>query len=290
MPLIGNIQINNTANLIGPWVRLCACLWAPPKFGKTKWAAALDKVTRRWYNKKTLVIAVEAADGGGTMSIREEGVDYVEPASWSDFTGIVAALQGDTTYGGVVLDNASDLVKRYIQPEAIKLPYEKGTPPASRLKGVPAQGDYQTMGEMLRTELNKLVNMTKKAVPEDRRKHLIVTALQYEKMTRNGAETISIGPALPGQMADTASEMFQTILTIEVDRRVEVDPQDKTKTKGVSHRIIVSEADGKKILGDRMNIFPKRGEFDLVKVWEQYWLPACGMRVDEAKVTTQETA
>jgi len=278
MTSIGNIPIRNTADLIGPWTRLCACMWAPPKFGKTNWAARLDKVTRRWYNKKTLVIAVEAADGGGTMSVRDQGVDYVEPASWSDFQGIVSALQSDTTYGGVVVDNASDLVKRFIQPTALAMPYDKGVAPPNRAKGVPAQGDYQTMGEMLRTELNKLVNMTKRNVSDDKRKHLIVTALMYEKVTRNGQETISIGPALPGQMADTASAMFQSMLTIEVEPKVVVDPNDKTKTTRVNTRVVVSETDGKKILGDRMNIFPKRGEFDLEKIWEDYWLPACNMK------------
>src|SRR2546428_8259975 len=252
MATIGALEIKNTANLIGPWTRLCACMWAQPKFGKTVWAAGLDKVTRKWYNGKTLFIAVEAADGGGTMSIRAGGVDYVEPRSWSDFQGIVAALQSDTNYAGVVLDNASDLVKRFIQTEAIKLPYEKGAPPASRLKGVPAQGDYQTMGEMLRTELNKLVNLTKKDTPEKVRKHLIVTALQYEKSTRDGKETISVGPALPGQMADTAAAMFQTMLTIEVEPIVVADPRNPKATIRQHKRLVVSAADGTQSLGARL--------------------------------------
>lgn len=271
---IGNLEIRNTAELLGPWTRLCACMWAQPKFGKTFWASGLDKVTRRWYNGKTLFIAVEAADGGGTMSIRGAGIDYVEPTSFSEFQGIVSALQSDSTYSGVVLDNASDLVKRYIQPEALKLPYEKGAPPASRMKGVPAQGDYQTMGEMLRTELNKLVNLTKQSTPEKQRKHLIVTALQYEKTNRKGDETISIGPALPGQMADTASAMFQTMLTIEVEPRVVVNPNNAKETIRQYERVVVSQADGKKILGDRLALFPARGTFDLEKFWAEVWLPA----------------
>lgn len=279
---LGNSEIRNTADIIGPWLRLCAMMWAMPKMGKTYWASELDKVTQRWYNKKTLFIAVEAADGGGTASIAKAGIDYVEPKSLSDFQGIVSALQTDTTYGGVVLDNASDLVKRYIQPEALKLPYEKGAAPASRLKGVPAQGDYQTMGEMLRGELNKLVNLTKKDTPENVRKHLIVTALQYEKTNREGNTTISIGPALPGQMADTASAMFQTMLTLEIEAKVVPNPANPKENIRIYPRVVVAEADGKKILGDRLGIFPQRGPFSLMEVWERFWLPATeGKKVEE---------
>lgn len=281
---IGNSEVRNTSDLIGPWLRLCAMMWAQPKFGKTKWAAQLDKVTKRWYNKPTLIIAVEAADGGGTATVAKENVDYVEPKSLSDFQGIVSALQTDTTYGGVVLDNASDLVKRYIQPEALKLIYEKGSAPASRLKGVPAQGDYQTMGEMLRTELNKLVNLTKKDTPESIRKHLIVTALQYERTNREGNVTISIGPALPGQMADTASAMFQTMLTLEIEAKVIPSPTNAKETIRIYPRVVVAEADGKKILGDRLGIFPARGPFDLMEVWRDFWIPATeGKKVEEVK-------
>jgi hypothetical protein len=280
---IGNSEIRSTGEIISPALRLCAMMWSQPKFGKTKWAAGLDKVTKRWYNKPTLIIAVEAADGGGTATIAQENVDYVEPRSLSDFQGIVSALQTDTTYGGIVLDNASDLVKRYIQPEALKLPYEKGSAPASRMKGVPAQGDYQTMGEMLRTELNKLVNLTKRDTPESIRKHLIVTALQYEKTNREGTSTISIGPALPGQMADTASAMFQTMLTLEIETKVVPNPANPKETIRIYPRVVVSEADGKKILGDRFKIFPPRGPFSLEEVWEKYWIPATEKK-EEVKV------
>jgi|SRR5579859_226805 len=278
---LGNLQIRNTKDLLGPDTRLCALMWAKAKFGKTKWASALDKITKRWYNGPTLFIAVEAADGGGTASIADQGVDYVEPTSYGEFQGIVAALQGDTKYKGVVVDNASDLVKRFIQPEALKLPYDKGNPPMSRAKGVPAQGDYQTMGEMLRTELNKLVNLTKKTTDERVRKHLVVTALEYEKTSRDGQTVLSVGPALPGQMADTATAMFQAVLTIDVEPRVVADPKDPKKTVRVNERVVVCEADGKRILGDRLNVFPLKGQFDLEKVFEEYWIPKMGLAGDK---------
>lgn len=271
MGKIGGIEVRNTKDLFGPWTRLCACLWSPPKFGKTVFAAGLDTVTKRWYNKPTLVIAVEPADGGGTMSIRKLGVDYVEPKSFTEFQGIVAALQTDTTYGGVIVDNGSDLVKRLVQPEALKIPLDRS--PLTRSKGVPEQRDYQTMGEMLRKELNSLVNLTKRDTPDQIRKHLIVTALQYERTSRDGKETISIGPAFPGQMADTASAMFQSMLSIEVERKVVADPANPKQTIAEYNRVIVSGADGKKILGDRMGVFPKRFQGTLADFWETYWIP-----------------
>lgn len=289
MTKIGNVEVRNTKDLFGPWTKLCACLWAKPKFGKTYWAAGLDKVTKKWYNKPTLFVAVEAADGGGTMSIREMGVDYVEPKSWSEFQSIVAALQTDTTYAGVVVDNASDLVKRFIQPIAVKMAYEKGAAPESRLKGVPAQGDYQTMGEMLRTEMNSLVNLTKKSVPDNIRKHLLVTALEYEKTDRKSGDTISIGPALPGQMADTASAMFQTMLTLGIDRVVYPDPKNPKQNIARYDRMIIATADGKKILGDRMGIFPAKMTADLVSFWENFWLPTVeGKVVEKAEEVVEE--
>jgi len=270
---IGNLEVRNTKDLFGPWTRLCACMWAKPKIGKTRWAGELDKVTKTFYNKPTLFIAVEAADGGGTMSIRDSGVDFVEPKSWTEFCAIVAALQSDQQYGGVVVDNASDLVKRYIQPEAIKLPYDKGTPPATRAKGVPAQGDYQTMGEMLRGQLNSLINLTKRDVPDTIRKHVVVTALEYERTTRDGLTTVSVGPALPGQMADTASAMFQTMLTLDLEARVVPNPRDPKNTTRIYERVVVSETNGVKILGDRLGIFRPRESVSLFEVFEKRWIP-----------------
>jgi hypothetical protein len=284
MDKIGNLVVRNTKDLLGPDTRLCALMWAKAKFGKTKWAAALDKITKRWYNGPSLVVAVEAADGGGTATLADLGLDYVEPKSFGEFQGLVAALQTDTTYKGIILDNASDLVKRFIQVEALKLPYEKGTAPMSRQKGVPAQGDYQTMGEMLRSELNKLVNLTKKDTDARVRKHLIVTALEYEKTSRDGQTVLSVGPALPGQMADTATAMFQAVLTIEVEQKVKVNPANPKETVRYNERVVVCEADGKRILGDRLNVFPTRGTFDLEKVWEEFWIPKMGLEVETKKV------
>lgn len=281
MTTIAGIPVKSTKDLLGPAVRLCMCLWAPPKTGKTTFAKELDDVTKKYMGKPTLFIAVEAADGGGTMTLKDYDVAYCEPKNWTEFTGVVAALQTDTTFGGIVLDNASDLVKRCLQPEALKIIY-KDVPP-SRAKGVPERRDYQTMGELLRVELNKLVNLTKKDTPENIRKHLIVTSLASIKTAQDSMEVLSIQPALPGQMSDTASAMFQTIATIEVRPKVVPDPAKPGGTMRVNERLLVTDNDGKKVLGDRMKIFKKESPLSLLKIWEDEWIPATTKSLETAQ-------
>ncbi len=75
-------------------------------------------------------------------------------------------------------------------------------------------------------------------------------------------------------MADTASAMFQTMLTLDIERKVVPNPSNAKETIAIYPRVVVAEGDGKKILGDRLKIFPSRGPFSLMEVWEKYWLPA----------------
>lgn len=278
---IAGIPIKSTKDLLSPSTRLCMCLWAAAKRGKTSFAKELDDITKKYMGKPTLFIAIEAADGGGTMTIKDYDVAYCEPKSWTEFTGVVSALQTDTTFGGVVVDNASDLVKRLLQPEALKVIYKDV--PANRGKGVPERRDYQTMGELLRVEFNKLVNLTKRDTPDAVRKHLIVTALESIKTTKEGEEILSICPALPGQMSDTASALFQTLATIEVRPRV-VQIAGKP-TERINERVLVTDNDGKKVLGDRMKIFPKEGPLSLMQIWETCWIPATEGKKEEVSAS-----
>jgi AAA domain-containing protein len=273
---LGGVKLHNTADLLNEHTKLCLLLYAGPKFGKTTVAASMDAMTRKFFGKPTLFIAVEPADGGGTMSIQHLGVDFVMPNSWSEFTSVIASLASDKTYGGVVLDNVTDLVKRFIMPYCIAMPYEKagkGGPPATRALGVPAQGDYQTAAEVLRTKLNELMNLTR-ARDTSVRKHLAVVALEKNKTDRDG-NLIRIQPDLPGAMAEDASAMFNTIASIAIKTTVEPLDQNNPKagTHRVSNRILVTEGDGVKILGDRMKAFPKEGPTDLCEVWEKHFLP-----------------
>ncbi len=260
---LGGIPVRNTANLITPATRICLLVYAMAKMGKTTLAATLDKVTKKYLGKPTIVVACEPADGGGTMTIQDAGVDFVQPADLNDFNKILAALQTETKYGGVVLDSASEIVKTFIQPYALRFPSKMKDP--RREAGVPARDDYQTMGEELRKKINQLVRLT--AHPDlNVRKHLVVTALIKEKYDQEGNTLLRIGPDLPGAMADTSTAMFQTVATIKVKERVVKDESGRPSRQ--RQRMLVTEGDGVWVLGDRTHCFPVEGPMDLLEIWE----------------------
>jgi hypothetical protein len=241
-------------------------------------------MTKRVDGKPTLIIAVEAADGGGTATIQDEGVDFIQPADKAELDKILVALQSDTHYGGVVLDSATDTVKRFIQPFVLSIENRKEKD-ATRALGVPGRSDYQTMGELMRVVLQRLVNLTTLmksgpggSVPDlDRRKHVLVTALekvetQYNEVTKED-EIVAIGPDLPGAMMRTSTAMFQTVLNMKVETVVERDKEDPRKSKQVSRRVLISEAEGRKILGDRFKIFPAKFDPDFDLIYDKFWSP-----------------
>ena len=114
---IGSLQVKNTKNLLSPDTRICALIYAPAKFGKTKFASSLDAFTRKRRNKPTLIIASEAAEGGGTMTLNDQEVDYVMPTSWNEMETLLASLATDEHYGGVILDNVTDYASRIVKPQ-----------------------------------------------------------------------------------------------------------------------------------------------------------------------------
>jgi hypothetical protein len=271
---LGGIQVRNTRDLLNKDSKFCMLCYAPAKRGKTTFGASMDGFTRTHGGKPTLFIAMEAAEGGGTMSIQEYGVDYVTPTSIEEFNKIIAALAGDTHYGGVVVDSATEYVTRFLKPYALKFPYTKGTPSLTRNAGVPEQGDYQTMGEQARIDFNKLINLT--THPDLAiRKHLLVTALEKEKLTRDGKELVAIQPDLPGAMSSVATAMFQTVGCIELKTVVEPDPANPKSTRRVTRRMLVTDAteENKRIVGDRTKLIPSGAPLDFSKIYETYWIP-----------------
>lgn len=275
MSVIGGITVRNTRDLISPEARICTLIYAPRKMGKTTFAATLDKKTKRFNNKPSLIIACEAAEGGGTMSIADLGIDFVQPRDWNELGSVVAALQTDTKYGGIIVDPLDEIVDRCITPYALKMPYEKaksGAAPLSRAMGVPAQGDYQTMGEMLRSIIVKLMNLTRSETLVNVRKDLVCVAPLKHKTDRDG-KLIQIQPDLPGGMADGAAGVFQTVGQIQLAPKVIPGPDGKTMR--VNERVFITEGTPDAIMGDRTKKFPK--EFtnpDFEVFWEKYWLPS----------------
>src|SRR5665213_3010469 len=99
---IGNCSIKSTKNLLSEATRLCALIYAPPKFGKTELASSLDAFTQKYRGKPTLIIASEVAEGGGTMSLNAKDIDYVMPSNWNEMESLVASLATNEKYGGIV--------------------------------------------------------------------------------------------------------------------------------------------------------------------------------------------
>ncbi len=268
---IAGLPVRNTRDLINPETRLCMMLWAYAKRGKSTFGATLDAFTKKYMGKPTLFIAVEAGEGGGTMSIQDKDVDYVIPTSMDELNKIIASLGSDTTYGGIVLDSASEYVNRFLKPYALKFPYTKGIPPPTRIAGVPEQGDYQTMGERARSDFNQLINLTTHPDPKIR-KHLLVTALEMEKKDRDG-NVLRIGPALPGAMMEGSTSMFQTVGTIELKTEVGKGPDGKPTRNTFRQLVTDATEENKKILGDRTKCIKTGMPLDFVQIWEQGFMP-----------------
>ncbi len=268
---LGGVPVRNTANLITPDTKICVLVYAPGKFGKTTLGATLDKLTREVLGKPSIFVAVEAADGGGTMSIQDFGVDFVQPTSLSELRAVAAGLETDTKYGGVILDNSTEVVKQFVQPYALKFASKMKDP--RREAGVPARDDYQTMGEEMRKLLNRFVRLS--AHPDLRiRKHLVVTALLKEKLDEDGKVVIRIQPDLPGAMADAATAMFQTVATIKIREKIVRGADNKPMR--TYERVLTTEGTGVWILGDRTHCFPAEGPLDLAAVWKDGFVPRFG--------------
>jgi len=251
MTNIGTLQVKNTKNLLGPDTRLCGLIYAPAKFGKTKLASSLDKFTRKYRGKPTLIIASEVAEGGGTMSLNDEDIDYVMPSNWNDMEMLVASLATNDTYGGVVLDNITDYVARIVKPYALSFPAKEKIMGARQV-GVPVRSDYQVMGECARTQLNRLINLTNENTQERYRKDLIVTALQKDKTDDDGTLT-GIVPDLPGALSDAITAMFQSVLSIGIKSNVVKQPDGTTRK--VSNRMLYSAIEPMRRTDDRTGIF-----------------------------------
>jgi hypothetical protein len=276
---LAGLAIRNTAKLITPDTKMCGLVHAPSGFGKTTLGATLDKMTKKFFGKPSLIIAVEAGEGGGTMSIQDYGVDFIVPTNLEEFRKLIATLHTDRTYGGIVLDSASEYVHRFLKPMALKFPSREKI--ATRTVGVPERSDYQTMGEIARQDFNQLINLT--THPDlDIRKHLIITSLQREKQDAAGNLT-AIQPDLPGSMSGVATAMFQITMSIKISNAVEKNPTTG-QTERVKKRTLVTEADGILMVKDRSGAFPNNCPMDFSQVYERFWLPriAGGSAVDQA--------
>jgi len=291
--LFAGLPVHSTREVFGPNTKVCMMVYQAPKRGKTTFAASLDKVTKKYDNKPTLFVSMEASDGGGTLSLKDLDIDYVQPRTRKELDGIIAALQRDTYYGGVVIDSASEYVKRFLQPFALQNTFPGANYYPTRQYGVPARNDYQFMGEVGRIFFNRLIELT--STPDlSIRKHLIVTALIKEKFDEKG-NLYRVCPDLPGAMSDSATAMFQTVAQIGVKAQAVPDPNDPTgkKRKRVHMHFLRTKSDGVEILDDRTGIFPNNfpltdldgNPVGLDKIFEEFWIPAVEKTTKERQDT-----
>lgn len=270
---IPGLNITNSAQIVSPNTKLAALIWAPPGMGKTSLAGSLDRLTQKFDGKRTLFIPVEQSEGGGAVTIRKLNIPMFIPRDYSDLNKAVGVLRNDKTFGGIVLDSATETVKQHIKPAALKYPPKENF--ATRAIGVPTRSDYQVLGELTSSLLRQLLAMTVHEKPEYR-KHIIITAL--DRSVEEDERLVWKGPDLAGRMASEAAAMFQINGTIEVKSQV----KDGRRT---TSRYLVTATDGVKACKDRFELLPPEvpicrvwtdgsdGE-DLCSMWEKYFRPA----------------
>lgn len=250
---LGQLEIRNTRDLASPDMRLCTLIVCRPKVGKTVLASGLDAVTQKYRQKPTLIIASERAEGGGSMSVKELGIDYVMPTSYSDMDTLISALATDATYGGILLDNGTDYINNIVKPHAQTFPAKDAD--ARRIAGVPTRSDYQTMAELARKQLNRLINLTNSNTDPKFRKDLIVTSLERELSDDNGVVE-KIAPDMPGALASAVPSMFQSVVAIRMQEQVVPRNDGKSGTRRIAQRVLVSEdPQGIRIVGDRTGLW-----------------------------------
>jgi hypothetical protein len=258
---------------IRPDTKLALLIYASPGMGKTSIAGSLDRLTQKFDGKRTLYIPVEASELGGAATIRKLNLPMFRPDTFSELDKALGELRNDKTFGGIVLDSATEMVNQYIKSEALKYPPKENF--ATRGAGVPTRSDYQVIGELTSQIFRKLMLMTTHEKPEYR-KHLIITATTKEIEDDSGRVAWR-GPALPGRMAAEAAAMFQICATIKVKTEI-------LEKKRIVSRYLCTSTDGLEAVKDRFEVFPPEvkicrtytnggdGE-DLCSLWEKYWIP-----------------
>jgi len=274
------VTLTNTKDIVSPDTKLAMLLWAASGKGKTKLAGSLHRLTMKFNNKPTLYIAVESGEGGGAATLRKNEGPLFVPNSMEELDRALAALRNDRTFGGVVLDSATEMVKKFVKTKALAYPGRDKGPVQGQLRtaGIPGRSDYQVMGELTRQVFQSLLNMSAMADPA-LKKHVLVTATDRTIEDEMGRMTFW-GPDLPGAMAASAAAMFQIAATIDIRPTVVGGTR-------LNLRFLTTETDGPKALKDRFDIFPKEGTrlklrdddpegLDLCDMWEKFWLPQMG--------------
>src|ERR1700722_19680932 len=145
-PSLSGFTLKSSRDTLSPSSMLAWLIWAPSGYGKTRLAGQLDALTQKHLGKRTLMIPLEAAEGGGCASIRSLDLPTFEPKDYSELVKFLAYLRNDKSIGGIVLDSATEMVKIFVKDAALKYACRENV--ETRKAGVPCRSDYQVMGEL----------------------------------------------------------------------------------------------------------------------------------------------
>ena len=242
--------------------------YASCKSGKTQMAATMHKYCLTKYGKPGIFIAFESAEGGGTTTVQDQDIPFVQPKDLKETEAVLRGLLTDTNYAAVFIDNMTDMVNNIVKPYALSFPSRDQVP--TRAAGVPERSDYQTMGERTRVLTNMMIALTKTTDPKYR-KHLIVNCLQDERRNNRG-EIEFVGPELPGALQEAAPAMFEMLTRIKTGSKVV-----KNEATGISSKqatfTFITQQDGIHKAGDRYKTFPAEYECDWEKLMINFWEP-----------------
>lgn len=191
--------------------------------GKTEWATDAPNPG---------IAACESGEGNGLLTAARKQVDYIEPDCYTDFEQFCGGHYFKDKES-LVLDSLSACTQKFIKDEALKIPRQKGDS-GKRSIGIPELDDYGSMGELMRRNVNKLLDVDK---------HVVCTALLRikEPDADTGHGQYLVGPDLPGSMMLGACAMFDTVMCLKTRAKLR-DPKDP-KSRYVE-RYFVTASDG----------------------------------------------
>ncbi len=274
------LPLRRTGTIFSEHSRMAVAIHGLQKSGKTTCAATLDALTRTHMNKRTLFIASEVSDGQGLEAIEKQDIPYVVVKSITDIESVLAYLAEDGDYGGVVWDSVGEFAHNILKPfvlndtparESNKLTLK------NRQLGVPADSDYQKMGEMLRGWLCRFMMLTSMGDPFQspkicaRRKHVVFTVAQKERSDRVTNKITEIGVDLPGASRAALVTIVKTVARLKLVRRETHREGDKAFYRIES--VLSAKREPPYICADRTGLFPDEAPADLAAIYDKFWVP-----------------
>lgn len=245
-----SLLIENSRDLLTKEVfKLKVLGYSPSGFGKTEFAATAPN---------PIFGLCDTGHGKGLLTIADKGLPYTKITTYNQLEEFCSGV-GLEQYDTIVLDAFDFAADTFLKDHALTIPRTRGGESKKRAMGIPELDDYQSMAELERRCLAKLLGQPK---------HIYVNCAMdyYSPPDNEKAERIG-GPSLPGAMRLGASAMFDVVLRLFI-RDVLIDPKD-AKSR-IKQRVWQCEGDGKYLAKSRLkngkqNVFPPEVVFDLEK-------------------------